>query len=101
MIDLTKLKTLVVLVAVLTASCGPNLGERMAIWVGSDADELIKANGPPDNIYTQANGETVLRFDNAWSYYDNVFERTHSGICKKFFVANTENKIVRWSYRGC
>ncbi|MDT0607655.1 hypothetical protein [Croceitalea rosinachiae] len=106
------LKTTVILFSLLLAtSCisSKNYANRVSTWKGSNVNNLISSWGPPGDVYTMPNGNTMYtwlytsdgyvtkRFN---EYTDQIVERNNSSYCRTTFTANQDDIIINWQFKG-
>lgn len=84
------------LVLILVSGCN-SINSDMRSWIGSSADELVDAWGPPSEQRPQPEG--------GYAYSWNETRHTDGGsvrnVCNRRFVTDANGKIISYSYVGC
>ena len=76
------------------------LEDKLASWVGRDANSLIDSWGYPDSTIEAPNGHTVYIYKSSQQYQTPGTGYIFSVDCDMSFELSEENNIVAWRYRG-
>jgi hypothetical protein len=88
------IKPVVIVVAILLASCSTSLDQNLKKYHGLSIDEVIKTRGSPDEVTPLRNGGRILGWKQRWG-------ASGENICTVRFTCDSSGIIQSYSYLNC
>jgi hypothetical protein len=78
------------------------LDERLAVWVGKDADQVASDWGAPSGIYKKKDGGSILTYERMSVITTGIGQsaQTSSRSCRVDFTTDADGKIVGTKWQG-
>ena len=88
------IKQVVLVLAILLASCSTSLDQKLKKSTGLSIDEVIKRRGNPDEVTPLRNGGNIYGWKQRWG-------ASGENICTVRFTCDSSGIIQSYSYLNC
>ena len=88
------IKFVVLVLAMLLASCSTSLDQRLKKYAGRSIDEVIKSRGSPDEVTPLHDGGNIMTWKQRWG-------ASGENICTVRFTCDSSGIIQSYLYLNC
>jgi hypothetical protein len=88
------IKLVVLVLAILLASCSTSLDQNLKKYHGLSIDEVIERRGSPDEVTPLHNGGNIMEWRQRWGV-------SGENICTVRFTCDSSGIIQSYSYLNC